>query len=57
MLDTERRNPRAPGDVRMYLYFDYSPQGLLRWYVKVSAKGRRIGIREGLWHTSVRRRL
>ena len=57
MLDTERRNPRAPGDVRMYLYFDYSPQRLLRWYVKVSAKGRRIGIREGLWHTSVRRRL
>jgi len=47
MLDTERRSPRAPGDVRMYLYFDYSPQGLLRWYVKVSAKGRRIGIREG----------
>ena len=57
MLDTKRRIPRAPGDVRMYLYFDYSPQGLLRWYVKVSAKGRRIGIREGLWHTSVRRRL
>jgi hypothetical protein len=30
----------------MYLYFDYSPQGVLRWYVKVSAKGRRIGISE-----------
>jgi integrase len=30
----------------MYLYFDYSPLGALRWYVKVSRKGRRIGIRE-----------
>ncbi len=30
----------------MYLYFDYSPPGALRWYVKVSRKGRRIGIRE-----------
>jgi integrase len=46
MLDTERRNPRAPGDMRRYLYFDYSSQGVLRWYVKVSAKGRRIGISE-----------
>jgi integrase len=46
MLETERRDPRAPGDTRMYLYFDYSPQGALRWYVKVSAKGRRIGIGE-----------
>src|ERR1700722_17625803 len=44
MLDPERRNPRAPGDARRYLYFDYSAQGALRWYVKVSAKGRRIGI-------------
>ena len=46
MLDTERRDPRAPGDRRMYLYFDYYPLGELRWYVKVSSKGRRIGIRE-----------
>lgn len=46
MLETERRNPRAPGDLRRYLYFDYSPQRVLRWYVKVSAKGRRIGISE-----------
>jgi integrase len=30
----------------MYLYFDYSLLGALRWYVKVSRKGRRIGIRE-----------
>jgi hypothetical protein len=30
----------------MYLYFDYSALGALRWYVKVSRKGRRIGIRE-----------
>jgi len=30
----------------MYLYFDYSESGALRWYVKVSRKGRRIGIRE-----------
>ena len=34
---------RSPGDTRMYLYFDYSPLGALRWYVKVSRKGRRIG--------------
>ena len=40
------RDPRAPGDTRMYLYFDYSPLGALRWYVKVSRRGRRIGIRE-----------
>jgi hypothetical protein len=46
MLDSERRNPRAPGDLRRYLYCDYSSQGVLRWYVKVSAKGRRIGISE-----------
>jgi integrase len=38
------RDPRAPGDTRMYLYFDYSPLGALRWYVKVSRKGRRIGL-------------
>jgi integrase len=43
MLENER-GPRAPGDRRMYLYFDYSPLGALRWYVKVSRKGRRIGI-------------
>ncbi|MGJ5221020.1 tyrosine-type recombinase/integrase [Bradyrhizobium oligotrophicum] len=30
----------------MYLYFDYSVLGALRWYVKVSRKGRRVGIRE-----------
>jgi len=30
----------------MYLYFDYSPLGALRWYVKLSRKGRRIGISE-----------
>jgi integrase len=43
MLD-EKHDPRAPGDRRMYLYFDYSPLGALRWYVKVSRKGRRIGL-------------
>ena len=46
MLETERRDPRAPGDRRMYLYFNYSESGSLRWYVKVSRKGRRIGISE-----------
>lgn len=46
MLETNHRDPRAPGDARMYLYFDNSPLGALRWYVKVSRKGRRIGIRE-----------
>jgi integrase len=46
MLETEERDPRAPGDRRMYLYFNYSESGSLRWYVKVSRKGRRIGIRE-----------
>jgi integrase len=46
MLEKEQRDPRAPGDARMYLYFDYSALGALRWYVKVSRKGRRIGIRE-----------
>jgi len=46
MLETKRRDPRAPGDTRMYLYFDYSPLGALRWYVKLSRKGRRIGISE-----------
>lgn len=46
MLETNHRDPRAPGDARMYLYFDFSPLGALRWYVKVSRKGRRIGIRE-----------
>jgi integrase len=47
MLEKERRDPRAPGDTRMYLYFDYSLLGALRWYVKVSRKGRRIGITGG----------
>jgi integrase len=46
MLETEKRDPRAPGDRRMYLYFNYSESGSLRWYVKVSRKGRRVGIRE-----------
>jgi integrase len=46
MLGKEQRGPRAPGDTRMYLYFDYSSLGALRWYVKVSRKGRRIGISE-----------
>jgi len=46
MLDAERADPRAPGDRRMYLYFNYSESGALRWYVKVSRKGRRIGISE-----------
>jgi hypothetical protein len=44
MLETENRDPRAPGDRRMYLYFNYSESGSLRWYVKTSRKGRRIGI-------------
>lgn len=30
----------------MYLYFNYSESGSLRWYVKASRKGRRIGISE-----------
>src|SRR6202048_4692348 len=46
MLETNHRDPRAPADRRMYLYFDYSSLGALRWYVKLSRKGRRIGIRE-----------
>ena len=44
--DRTTRSPRARGSTRMYLYFNYSPLGALRWYVKVSRKGRRIGIRE-----------
>jgi integrase len=43
MLENEC-GPRTPGDRRMYLYFDHSPLGALRWYVKVSRKGRRIGL-------------
>lgn len=46
MLEEERRDPRSPSDRRMYLYFNYSESGSLRWYVKVSRKGRRIGISE-----------
>src|SRR5262249_41108874 len=46
MLEGERCDPRAAGDRRMYLYFNYSECGSLRWYVKISRKGRRIGIRE-----------
>jgi hypothetical protein len=30
MFGTPRRDPRAPGDTRMYLYFDYSPLGAAR---------------------------
>ena len=46
MLDANRRGPRAAGDHRMYLYFDYSKSGAVRPYVKVSRKGRRISISE-----------
>jgi hypothetical protein len=46
MLEPEKDDPRSPGDRRMYLYFNYSESGSLRWYVKVSRKGRRIGISE-----------
>src|ERR1700676_1193922 len=46
MLEPERRDPREAGDRRMYLYFNYSESGSLRWYVKVRRKGRRVGIRE-----------
>jgi integrase len=46
MLETNRRSPRAPGDRRMYLYFEYSAQGALYWHVKVARKGRRINISE-----------
>src|SRR6266567_6452369 len=46
MLESEQRDPRAPGDRPMYIYFNYSESGSLRWYVKVSRKGRRIGISE-----------
>jgi integrase len=46
MLGDERRDPREAGDQRMYLYFDYTALGALRWYVKVSRRGRRIGISE-----------
>jgi hypothetical protein len=40
--------PRAATDARMFLYFDYGPEPerRVRWYVKVSRKGRRIGIAE-----------
>lgn len=46
MLEGDKCDPRAAGDRRMYLYFNYSECGSLRWYVKISRKGRRIGIRE-----------
>jgi len=46
MLEPEKHDPRAPEDRRMYLYFNYSESGSLRWYVKISRKGRRIGISE-----------
>ena len=46
MSEAEHGAPRAGGDRRMYLYFNYSDAGSLRWYVKVSRIGRRIGISE-----------
>ena len=46
MLEPDKHDPRSPEDRRMYLYFNYSECGSLRWYVKVSRKGRRIGISE-----------
>ena len=48
MPTTKRRGPRAADDARMNLYFDYGPEPerRLRWYVKTSAKGRRVGISE-----------
>jgi integrase len=46
MPEAEQGAPRAHGDRRMYIYFNYSDAGSLRWYVKVSRKGRRIGISE-----------
>jgi hypothetical protein len=44
-LDPNDAIPRAWGST-LYLYFNYSESGSLRWYVKVSRKGRRIGIAE-----------
>ena len=46
MLAPEKHDPRSPEDRRMYLYFNYSASGSLRWYVKFSRKGHRIGINE-----------
>jgi integrase len=46
MPEVAQGGPRAREDRRMYLYFNYSDAGSLRWYVKVSRKGRRIGISE-----------
>jgi hypothetical protein len=37
--------PRAPEDHRMYLYFDWSAQGHLRWYVRVNRTGKKNRIR------------
>jgi hypothetical protein len=34
----EKHDPREAGDRLMYLYFNYSESGSLRWYVKVSAR-------------------
>ena len=44
MPEAQQGAPRAHWDRRMYLYFNYSDAGSLRWYVKVSRNGRRIGI-------------
>src|SRR5690242_10705777 len=46
MFEGKRPDPREAGDRRMYLYFNYSECGSMRWYVKISRKGRRIGICE-----------
>ena len=43
MLDRKVRSPRASEDHRMNLYHD-TFRGRLRWYVKISKKGRRIDI-------------
>ncbi|RZN30461.1 tyrosine-type recombinase/integrase [Bradyrhizobium sp. Leo121] len=47
MRDPNPDCPRRADDARMHLYFDRSgPQRKLRWYVRLSRKGRRIGIAE-----------
>jgi hypothetical protein len=44
MLEPEKHDPRAQGSANVSLF--QSECGSLRWYVKVSRKGRRIGISE-----------
>jgi len=46
VLEQTQSGPRAPDDARMYLYFDYSATGALRWYVRVKRAGKKIRIRE-----------